>query len=142
MANSESHMRTSYFNVKDQQAFQNELNSLEEFNAVIHVDVERGICIYGDDFNFVYEPQTDENGDELDDKEVDVFSIIASHLTDGEAVLVNSIGYEKMRYLSSMSTIITAKGQVHINPDRAVRDVAVSQNLMSREQAEALDCTY
>lgn len=137
MTNYQSRMRTSYFQVNDEEAFRQELTQLEAFNETIAKDDEGRLCIYGENFDILHEPQ-----DQGDDLEVDVFAILAKHMVDGEAILVNSIGYEGYRYVNAQSTIITHGTILAIDPEFAVKQQAVDQNLLTPEQANRLRCEY
>lgn len=144
MANTITMMRTSYFKVKDESAFKNELNSLDNFNAEFGTSENHPgkLCIFGEDFSFVQKEVFDEEGDYVDDIDVDVFEMIQSHLKDDEAVLVNSIAWEKFRFVDGNSAIITPIGVAYLNADQAVRDLAVEKGLLSKDAAAKLDCTY
>ncbi|PAF27335.1 hypothetical protein CHH61_03890 [Shouchella clausii] len=138
MANYESRMRTSYFNVKDEDAFLNEINELE-----LDADIEKtdhGFILLGSDFTYGSQEQLDENGDYIGEKEVSVFTIIQNHLKEGEIVLVNSIGYEKMKYLHGTSFIITPKVVLSVCAEEAVKEKAVELGLLTKDQADNLEC--
>lgn len=137
MTNYQSRMRTSYFHVKDEEAFRQELTQLETFNETIAKDDKNRLCIYGENFDILHEPQDDGN-----DLEVDVFAILANHMVDGESILVNSIGYEGYRYVNAQSTIITHDAVLSIDPEFAVKQQAVEHGLLTPEQANRLRCEY
>lgn len=142
MATSISKMRTSYFQVKDTDAFVAIINNITSVDVTIEVS-EKGIMLMGDDFSTGIIENIDEHGNYVEDEEeIDVFELIKNHLSDGEAVLVNDINYENFRYLAGASSIITPKGVWTVVAETAVRNLAVEQGALTREQADALDCTY
>lgn len=139
MSNHMSLMRTSYFNVTDPEAFKTEIDALEMDGVKVEIGEDQRVIVLGGRFDLVYITDPD---DEENVHEIDVFEIIQKNLVDGEAVLVNGIGWEKLRYISASSTIITPAGIVYVDPQDAVRDLAVANKLLSNEQAQALNCTY
>lgn len=139
MANLMTLMRTSYFNVKDPETFKQEIDALKMEDVTVEIGPDRRICVLGKNFSHTY--IEDENG-ETDDEQIYVFDLIREHLIDGEAVLVNGIGWEKMRYILANSTIITPEGIVRVDPEDAVRKLAVEKNLLTVNEANALECTY
>ncbi|WP_139368368.1 hypothetical protein [Evansella clarkii] len=140
MANYESRMRTSYFQVKNEEEFLETMNNLNLDIKIVTED--KGIVIYGSDFTYTTQEILADNGDYIGEKEIDVLDIIQSHLKDGETVLINSIGYEKMRYLHSTSVIITSKEILSVSAEEAVKELAVKQGLLTEEQALTLECIY
>lgn len=144
MANYESRMRTSYFQVKDKQAFLNELEKVENLG---HIEIDstentNDITLTGDDFSHGTIPILNENGDYVGDEPVSVFEIIRSHLIEGQSVLVNGIGYEKMRFIQGTSFIITNQGVIGISSENAIKQEAIRRGLLTEEQAYSLDCTF
>lgn len=141
MANYEPRMRTSYFQVKDKEAFIKEIENVESIDVQIETD-DKGIMMFGSDFYWGTITKLDENGVYVDEEYVSVFEIIRTHLKEGESVLVNSIRYGKMRYFQAASFIITTKGVIGISAEEAVLKMAVDQQLLTKEQANKLECTH
>jgi hypothetical protein len=141
MANYESRMRTSYFQVKDKNAFIKEIEDVESLDVQIDTG-EKGVVMFGSDFAYGDIPKFDENEDYIGEEQVSVFEIIRTHLKEGEAVLVNSIGYENMRYLHGTSFIITPKEIIEFSAEDAVKIEAINRGALSKDQVTKLDCTY
>ncbi|MCR6108566.1 hypothetical protein HXA34_19960 [Salipaludibacillus agaradhaerens] len=139
MANYESRMRTSYFNVDDEDILVETINNLDLDVTIIKTN--KGLMIYGSDFEYGRQEVFDTNGDYVEDEEINVFTLIQSHLKDGESVLINSIGYEKMRYLHGTSTIITNYDILRINAEDTVKRQAVELGILTREKITELKCT-
>src|SRR5690606_38467166 len=129
-----------YFHVKDVDAFKTEMDKLlENENVEIEITDENKICMYGENFGAIF--VQDEDGIE-DDEEIDVFARIQNHLPDGEAVLINSIGWEKFRYMHGGSTILTATKAIYVDAESTVRQLAEEKGILTNEQLNKLVCEY
>lgn len=105
--------RSNYFRVKDSEAFKEALSRLG-------VDVYDGngihdglvmICVSegSDSGGWPTEGYDDEIGEGYD---IDIETIVAEHLADGEVAVLMEVGAEKLRYLTGWAVAIHSSGSV------------------------------
>ena len=109
MANWYGAARSNYVKVKDEQAFRDAMASLA-VEVVTHGE--------GADTTFAVLARTDDGGwpssrgiDDEDDDELDIAFALASHLADGEVLVLMQCGHEKMRYLDGYAEAIRNDGE-------------------------------
>lgn len=108
MANYEASCRSNYFNVKDGDAFLEEMSAIPFIEAL---NTEKGFVILGDCSNgsgwpsWVYDEETDE------DIEIDLPEIVSKHLVDGDVAIFMESGAEKLRYIVGYAEAINNKGE-------------------------------
>lgn len=148
MANYDSRMRTSYFRVKDTTAFIEGLKQYVFEDLDLSVEKDGTVMLMGADFMTMDKDEdymkVGPDGLYLEGEEDphDMVDYLREHMLDDEIILINSIGYEKMRYLVGDSTIITKTGSAYVLAEDAVKDLAVEKGLITNEQAAALKCEY
>ena len=152
MANYESKMRTSCFEVENVENFEAEMKkyAFEDFEISKFPEVsDQSIVLLGSDFSdafydFDYLESaglTREERFELEEENVNVFEIIQQHLKPDGVVLINSIGSEKHRYVIGDSVLITKDNMLFLNAEEAIKQLAVDKGLISQEQAVSLHCS-
>lgn len=106
MANYEARERTNYFKVKDPDKFREwatrlklEINQSEE---------QLFALIPNSDYDEFPGNVEDEEGNYYD---VDFDAELATHLADGEVVIIMHVGYEKFHYLCGYASAFDNKGQ-------------------------------
>lgn len=108
MANYYAFIRTNYFSVTDEEAFRKLIASVSAEDEVSVFEEKQpdgrkkfgfGLCgsIYG----------LHENGDDEEPSIGALESALQRLLVPGDAIIIIEIGYEKLRYLIGISTIIT-----------------------------------
>lgn len=100
MANYYMYARTNYFRVKDEDAFQALIDSV---NGEVIRDSENRVGAIFDEAWSVYDD---------DDNEIDFLEEIPSHLLDDEVCIAMEIGHEKMRYLTGFAFAINNRGDL------------------------------
>lgn len=108
MANYYASCRSNYFNVKDDDAFN------EEMSAIPSIEVrntEKGFVILGDCPDgsgwpsWIYDEETGE------ESEIDLPEIVSKHLVDGDVAIFMESGAEKLRYVAGYAEAINNKGE-------------------------------
>lgn len=98
MADYEACWRTSYFRVKDVEAFREEMDSVLSGEVQFFVDDGSGKLVLG---GYGSVPAQEE------DEEAGLPEIIRKHLAEGEQAEVGEIGHEKLRHLVAYKWVIT-----------------------------------
>jgi hypothetical protein len=108
MANYYSQGRTNYFRVKDEEKFEEIINSLKEgvSPSMELIKDERGYCLLFEEGIPTYF-YNEENGEEYD---VDMEGLIRENLADGSVCVMMEIGAEKLRFLDGWSIAFNNKG--------------------------------
>ena len=111
MANYYGMARTNYFEVKDFEAFKEELDNISLIEAHSK-PTEEGttlVSLYSEDeAGWVW---TSYDKDTEEDTYVDWSGIFTRHLVDGSVAIVMEIGNEKLRYLSGLAIAYNNKGE-------------------------------
>lgn len=152
MANYESKMRTSCFEVESVENFEAEMKkyAFEDFQISKYPEIsEQSIVLFGSDFSYAfYDPGylesaglTTEKIIELEEENVNIFEVIQQHLKPDSVVIINSIGSEKHRYVIGDSILITKDNMLFLNAEEAIKQLAVDKGLISQEQAISLHCS-
>ena len=144
MANFNSWMRSSYFNVEDKEAFLKELAgiSYEDMEVVESSTGNGEIALMGSDYATGHKEVFDDNDDLDDEVQVDTFKLIQKHLVDGESVLIECVGHEKLRYVSGYALILTKHREVFLDMEDEIKKKAVAEGLISQEEANSLMNAY
>jgi hypothetical protein len=108
MANYYGHARTSYFEVRDLEAFQAAVEPLEVEVVVEDGHPERVALLSNDDGGW---PDQYWNEAEETDVEIDLVSLVADHLADGWVAVFMEVGHEKLRYLFGNAVAVNASGE-------------------------------
>ena len=107
MANYTASARSNYFRVKDEDAFQREMDGVP--NIKCHRDKDGRFMIHetmGEGWpGFRYDEETDE------EVEIDVAEIVYPHLADGEVAILMESGHEKLRYVTGYAVAINQRGE-------------------------------
>ena len=124
MANYYGSARTNYFKVKDMAAFDNALENVPDIEVVRENTPPynaEGIVPEGFDYGGVGVLVSDGDSggfpsqfydDENDvDVEIDLGTLIAEHLQDGEVAILMECGAEKLRYVVGWAEAINSKGE-------------------------------
>ena len=108
MANYYSQGRTNYFRVKDEEKFEQRINSIREGSntPVDLIKDERGWCLLFEEGapTFYYNEETGE------ERDVDMEGLIRENLADGSVCVMMEIGAEKLRFLDGWSIAFNNKG--------------------------------
>ena len=105
MANYYEQARSSYFKVKDKEAFR---VFLERFGGAVEmIEDDKGRVGFLAQEGIPSTCMPDDSGSEAE--EVDFVSELAGHLADNEVAVVMANGYEKMRYLVGYAIAINNK---------------------------------
>ena len=121
MANYMSTTRTNYFKVTDEEKYEKLFSMLcsedniRDFTEKREDGIYHGFGAYGD--ISCYNEELDEFTDEFYDGLKDI-------LPDGEAFIMISSGYEKLRYVSGFATIVTNDGIEVISLEEAAKKKA------------------
>jgi len=107
MANYICNVRSNYVHVKDKQAFE---EFLERFECKPIYDKEGRIGFYCDNGDGCSPYRYDEETDEHEHLQDACFEI-GEHLREGEVLVVEEVGSEKMRYLCGHSYAVNDKGR-------------------------------
>ena len=99
MANYNSFMVTEKtFHVLDVEAFKKAFEPLRT-NVDIHIEADGQVWIGGYDASMVVYDQ--------DDNEIEIAEIIQEHIKPGDHAIIKSVGYEKLRYVTGMTCVIS-----------------------------------
>lgn len=110
MANYVAKVRSNYFKVKDEKAWQKFCDRFDFTNIIDTVDGERLHGFMDDSFgNGLPTTIYDEKKDEY--VEVDFAKELSEHLEDGWVAILVEIGSEKYRYLLGFAVAINSKGE-------------------------------
>ena len=108
MANYESAARSSYFRVKDEQAFRAlfedhgiEVVGSNQDDSVGEDGCVALLCVGDGGWSNDYGPDEDQ----------DIVSIVAPHLADGWVAVFVEAGHEKLRYCSGFAVAVNGKGE-------------------------------
>ena len=105
MANYVATARTNYFQVKDDDKFDADL---EGFSLEVEKDNEGNFMLYiadGDGWG----PRWNEKRDEYEDE--DIMDVVAKHLADDWVAVFMESGAEKARYVSGYAVAVNNKGE-------------------------------
>lgn len=116
MANWIGSSRSNYFLVKDLAAFkamvESQISELEVSGPEQSGERQGKVCLLiskGSDSGALPNTRWDDEKDE--DVEIDLPSLIAPHLVEGEIVVLQEIGAEKLRYLTGYSIAFDHTGE-------------------------------
>ena len=113
MANYNAVIRTNYFSVADEARFREIMAScVGTEEAVMIFEPENGSKKFGFGcYGTIYGiPPDSEDGDDDEDADLGTFyDALQSVLADGDAIIITEIGWEKMRYLVGVCTVITKR---------------------------------
>jgi len=126
MANYVSIARTSYFKVKDEDAFWKWISEFPNPN-IWQKNTDDGdlLCLA-----FEIGIPTWRELEDGTDEDINFFEEIAKHLASGWAVEIREIGFEGMRYLIGRSTIVCWDGKAFtVSLDDAVRLAPVTAEM-------------
>ena len=104
MANYVGHTRTNYFRVQDREAFDAWVETLDDDAEVWERDDQVAFGFANAIPNYRFNPETE------DYDEFDIFAELAEHLVEGEIAVIQSIGHEKLRALTSFSFAVRSDG--------------------------------
>lgn len=146
MTNLNTWAKTSPFQVVDNEAF---VKALEELTFDdLHVELENDhFVLYGDSFyvgrkEFDEEGEfTDDNGNEMEEEEVEIVPIIQQHLKDDQVVMIIEVGREGYRYVGGLGTILTKDKAVDLHLEDALKQLAIKSDVISKETASSLHIT-
>lgn len=117
MANYSCAIRTNYFHVKDNEAFEEFMSHVyaEDLDVFHKVDNKGnklyGFGCYGGISGYFNSEESYENDDEAWDNAYDNFiDGLARHVAEDEAILIFESGNEKLRYVVGSVAVITSKG--------------------------------
>ncbi len=111
MANYYGSARTNYFYVKDDKAFEEELNAID--GVQVETDKEGRFCLLCDDETGNF-PSWQYDSETEDETEIDVSGMVAPHLKDGEVAIFIEVGAEKLRYLNGYAYAVNNKGEEQV----------------------------
>lgn len=102
--------KSSYFKVKDVEAFEQFVQqaSCEDIITVHRHPNDPShvfLCAYDD------LPSTMQNGEDEDD-EKEFLPELAKHLAEGEVAMFETVGYEKLRYLGAYAAVVLWDGRI------------------------------
>jgi hypothetical protein len=104
MANWEGYARSNYFKVKDEEKFRAWATGLN-----LEIYEEGGLFgIASEDGDW---PDQRENEDTGESESIEIVDELVEHLQEGEIVVFQCTGHEKMRYLTGHSTAFNSKGE-------------------------------
>ena len=106
MANYEAVCRSTWFRVKDAEAFKRDM---EQLCPEMMVWEKEGKAAFGEFCGLPYCRYVCQDGVEIKEEVVDISELVQSHLADGETAVVCEIGYEKLRYVSGFQYHITGE---------------------------------
>jgi hypothetical protein len=110
MANYYESARTNYFQVKDIDAFKEELKDVKSLNIIVeHRNLKDYVCLlseYEGGFAWDYYDEAQE-----DYVEIDWDGIFTKHLVDGSVAIIIGAGAEKLRYVSGYAFAFNNKGE-------------------------------
>lgn len=119
MANWYGTSRSNYFAVKDLEAFKAALKPFEL--EIVTSDRHEGLVAVlaeTDDGGFPSYYVDEDDGDLVD---VDIVALITEHLADGHVCVLQSVGAEKLRYLTGWAVAFNNKGEsIEVNIDNVI----------------------
>ena len=125
MANFEEKVTSNFFKVKDPKLFINEIEEkqIECFFERKYNDNERFAIVSYD-------------GLITEDFEYDDFiKLIQNHIYDDEIVVINSIGNERLRYLTADATIVSKEKVEYIEFGKIIKDKLINEYNLDDEEA-------
>jgi hypothetical protein len=132
MANYVAIARSSYFPVRDHEAFRAwvvqrglglfEADDREEFHT---------FAIHSGDHEGGW-PTTAFNHADGEDEEIDIFEELADHILDGWCAILIQVGWEKLRYLTGNAILVSRNLIEHID---------LETQMQARAEALGLECT-
>lgn len=132
MANYNSYSRTNYFHVTNEARFR---------EIVALITCEDNVVIWeGPDntFGFGAYGSVDMYYDEEADEYIDIAPLLQEIIPDNEAIIIHEIGYEKLRYLVSVATIITNKSIEYVNMEDQIANTVSKMGIPFK----STDMTY
>lgn len=115
MANWYGTSRSNYFKVKDGDVFRAAMSMVG--GLYVEYDEARGFMVHGDDDGYwpnsrlIPDPECPDDDSAWLDEDIWVPEIIAEHLTDDSIAVFQTVGAEKLRYLTGHATAINSKGE-------------------------------
>jgi hypothetical protein len=105
MANYNCVVRTNYFHVKDAEAFEGFMEHVhgDDLELFYEKDGSYGFGGYGSIYGYVENVDDDDCEESYDD----MIKGLQTHLADGDAIIITEVGFEKLRYLVGLVTVIT-----------------------------------
>lgn len=107
MANWYGASKTNWFAVKDVETFVDVVDSMDGTESGIYCSKDGNkVClsVYDDWPTWI-------NHEDGSEEEVDFLGTLAKHLEDGEVIVSETIGNEKLRYLTGYASAINNKGE-------------------------------
>ncbi|MEK5209122.1 hypothetical protein [Psychrobacillus sp. FSL H8-0510] len=134
MANLNIWSKTSYFQVKDREAF---LKEIKEVNTEdLRVEEKDGkFILFGGHFMYVSRDIYNLDGDIIDEVEESMVSILQKHMIQEEKIIVTAAGQEGYRYIGGDAWIITRTDFVYISLEQAIRKAAVEKGIITEEES-------
>jgi hypothetical protein len=110
MANYYESARTNYFQVKDIDAFKEELKDVKSLDIIVeHRNLKDYVCLLADSENgFAWDYYDEAQEDYV---EIDWDGIFTKHLVDGSVAIIIGAGAEKLRYVSGYAFAFNNKGE-------------------------------
>lgn len=118
MANYNVVSRTNYFEVKDRDAFIEELNKLsfEDMDVLETDNSPNKIALGGySDVSVAY--------DEESDDWVEIYELVQKHIVEDDACIFVISGYEKLRYVTAYALVVTKNDIKNVD----ARDLAIAE---------------
>lgn len=120
MANYVGSARSTYFQVKDEDAFRAAMDELPDLEVVAHGEGEaRHVALLAQTDCGIWpkwhldDPDAEE---EQEDKPIDLLAEIAPHLREGSIAVLFEVGAEALRYVGGHAMAVNAQGEVvHLN---------------------------
>jgi hypothetical protein len=110
MADYNASARSNYFQVKNPDALRRELDGLEiEVLTNDAQDPRRVVLLCRSDHGCWPSSRYDEKTD--DDVEIDLPTILAKHLTDGQVAVLMECGAEKLRFIVGLAVAVNNRGE-------------------------------
>jgi hypothetical protein len=109
MANDIGHARSSYFEVKDLDAFRAAMEPLE-VEVVTNDDHPEQVALLSDAEGGWPSDYYDEEAD--DNVEVDLVALVSEHLAEGWVAVFMEAGRQKLRYLYGHAVAVNASGEI------------------------------
>ena len=104
MANYYGFTRTNYFRIKNEEAFKEYINTLAttdgDFELWTKEDNNETYYAFGGNGS-LYSIENDEE---------DIYQKLSEYVHQHDAIIITEVGYEKLRYLTGVSMVITQKG--------------------------------
>lgn len=127
MANYYGQARTNYFEVKDAEAF---VEEMKNYPVEVITKEEGEKTLYGfmdanhDGAGLSWSTWDDEADDEI---EINWIEIIRKHVAPGWSAILMEVGSEKYRYLNAYALIVTESGYKEINLEDFAHDIAYKE---------------